>query len=661
MPSGAERGIVWHGGRAPDCQNPAMTRRPFCRPTIAPALFLSAALLQGCSILSPQKTDDAAGADPASPLAEAQAESRLAPGTFAFTVAVRSSDETVRDYLSTHLELQRYRRLDDLDLQELSRLMAAADGNARELLGTLGYFAPTLSLELVETPDRKEAPREVVVTVEPGQRTRIAGVKIDFAGDIAAAPEGSPAAAQRASVRNAWGLRSGQNFTQNAWSGAKTAGLRGITAQRYPTGRIAASKAEVDADRDTAQLSVIYDSGPTYRFGPLKVEGTERYSPETARRLARLPTGAEYSQQRLLDAQQRLASSGYFDSVFLTLDPNAPDPLAAPVTAQVREARLQKVVLGVGFSTDSGPRLTADHIHNQVPGIGWRAVSKVLVDQKTKVLGSELTSLPDEENWRWVVGGQLRRELTGSYEVNSGQLRGGRSKLGDRIDRNYFLQYDYATSQGVGAPPSASALSANWGWTGRYFDNVTAPTRGYGLATEVGVGHTLTNNRAPFLRNRTRVLGFVPLGDVAAPDGSAARASRLKLRGEVGAVVTRADADVPSTLLFLTGGDTTVRGYGYRRIGARIDNGQLYAGRYLAVASAEWLRPVVWKGEMTEFESAVFVDVGSVADRVADMQARVGVGAGVRWRSPVGPVAVDVAYGVQAKAVRLHLSLGFTF
>jgi translocation and assembly module TamA len=64
---------------------------------------------------------------------------------------------------------------------------------------------------------------------------------------------------------------------------------------------------------------------------------------------------------------------------------------------------------------------------------------------------------------------------------------------------------------------------------------------------------------------------------------------------------------------------------------------------------------------MTEFESAVFVDVGSVADRVADMQARVGVGAGVRWRSPVGPVAVDVAYGVQAKAVRLHLSLGFTF
>ena len=40
---------------------------------------------------------------------------------------------------------------------------------------------------------------------------------------------------------------------------------------------------------------------------------------------------------------------------------------------------------------------------------------------------------------------------------------------------------------------------------------------------------------------------------------------------------------------------------------------------------------------------------------------RVGLGAGVRWRSPVGPVQADLAYGVKTQEVRLHLRLGFSF
>jgi translocation and assembly module TamA len=50
-----------------------------------------------------------------------------------------------------------------------------------------------------------------------------------------------------------------------------------------------------------------------------------------------------------------------------------------------------------------------------------------------------------------------------------------------------------------------------------------------------------------------------------------------------------------------------------------------------------------------------------VADKPGDLQAKVGVGVGARWRSPVGPVQVDVAYGVDVKKFRLHLRLGFTF
>ena len=104
-----------------------------------------------------------------------------------------------------------------------------------------------------------------------------------------------------------------------------------------------------------------------------------------------------------------------------------------------------------------------------------------------------------------------------------------------------------------------------------------------------------------------------------------------------------------------------MRGYSLRSIGARTENDQLFGGRYLAVASAEWQRPIIVGGTVSDFESALFVDVGAVGDRVADLHARVGVGAGLRWRSPVGPLQADLAYGVQVKQLRLHLRLGFTF
>ncbi|WP_445206437.1 autotransporter assembly complex protein TamA [Acidovorax sp. sic0104] len=624
-------------------------------PALWPALLLVGVLgLQGCSMLRPgvdkDEGDNASGTSPV--IAESSSPS--------FAVEVRAPD-TVRGTLQRHLELQRFRNLPDVNASELQRLLGAADANARELLGALGYFAPTITVELTETPDSKAAPRTVVVTVQPGPQTHIASADIDFSGNPAADPEDAKATTrQQQRVQRNWSLSPGLAFTQSAWDSAKTDGLRQLQARRHPTARIANSRAEIDADKHEAKLSVTYDPGPAYRFGPLRVQGSERYDPDGARRLARLPTGAVYDEAELLDAQLRLASSGYYDAVFLTLDTEGTDPQAAPVVAQVREAPLQKLVFGPGFSTDSGARLSLEHIHNKLPGIGWRAVSKLSLDRETKLASTEWTALPDTNGWRWFAGGQVQREDTGDFETNSGRLRSGRSKSTKAIDRSYFLQYDYANSQGAGAPPSGTAVSVNYGWTGRYFNNMTAPTRGHGIAVELGLGTTLRPERDPFVRTLVRWQTFIPAGRVQ-DDAGQGRNARIAVRTEAGAVLARDGAQVPVTQLFLTGGDTTVRGYGYRSIGARTDNGQLYGGRYMAVGSVEWQRPIVYKGEMTDWESTVFVDAGAVADRAGDLDPRVGVGAGVRWRSPVGPLQADLAYGVKTKEVRVHLRLGFSF
>ncbi|WP_307597495.1 autotransporter assembly complex protein TamA [Variovorax boronicumulans] len=627
-------------------------------------LFCGVLLLQGCSLLP--KKESTEGKPVAGLVRSGDADSTAAKDSSkdekktdtrdAFTVDVRGP-EAVRDYLTLHLEIQRYRELDDLGATEISRLMVAAEANARELLGTLGYFTPTLTLELNETPESTKAPREIVITVAPGEPTKVSNVQISYAGAIA---DDAAAEAQRDSIRTGWALRAGLPFTQQAWDDAKTTALRSLTAKRFPTGNIEVSRAEVDADRSEARLSVTYQSGPAYKFGPLMLRGLQRYDPDGARRIARLPTGTDYDQQKLLDAQQRLASSGYYDSVFLTLDTESGNPLAAPVIAQLREAPLQKVVLGAGFTTDNGPRLSIDHIHNQIPLLGWRAVSRLSVDNDIQSLGTEWNAIPDDKGWRWFSGAELKREEAGSYIVDSGRLRGGRNKSSDHIDRSYFLQYDYAQNRGIDAPPSASAVTANWGWTGRYFDNNSAPTRGYALALELAAGYTLTGEQTPFTRTYVRGLGILPLG--SAEDTEArARRSRLQLRVEAGAVSAKDSAQIPSTLMFLTGGDTTVRGYSYKQIGTVRADGQTVAGRYLGVASVEWQRPFVYNNKLTEWESVVFVDAGAVADKPGELKPKVGVGVGARWRSPVGPVQADLAYGVDTKKFRLHFRLGFTF
>ncbi|WP_447612349.1 autotransporter assembly complex protein TamA [Comamonas sp. C24C] len=630
---------------------------PLKKPALRPALLLGAALLlSGCSLLSPKdKEAEAMGIDTSGPPA--------------FTLEV-DAPKQIRALLEQHLELKRFRHQPDLQRRELTRLLGATDANVRELIGTLGYFSPTVTVELTDTPD-EETPRKVVVKVDPGPPTIIEKSDVRFTGINANDELGT---SQRLQIEETWPLQAGEQFSQSAWSSAKSGGLKELQKRRYPLARIDTSLADVDADTNKAQVSVSYAPGPAYTFGPLQIDGAERYDPVRTARIARLPEGQEYDLQSMLDAQQRLVSSGYYDSVFLSLA-DSPQQTAteaerdeqrksqgaaitSPVIAKVREAKLQKWVFGVGLSTDTGPRLSIDHTYNKVPGLNWRAVSKLQLDRKNPLISTQLVGLPGEDLWRWFASGKLERAPAGDFYTNSAQMRFGRSKAEDRIERNMYLQYDYAKTQGAGAPPGASSLLANYGWTARYFDNNLLPTSGFGLALEAGAGTTLTPQRSPFGRLTGRWLSLIPLGE---RDEETRRRSRLQIKAGVGAVMAKKDVDLPTTIMFLTGGDNTVRGYGYQSIGARTDNGRVIAGRYLAMGSVEWQRPITIKGNTQDFEHAVFIDAGTVGDDINRLYTRVGFGTGIRWKSPVGPIQADLAWGAQEQQLRLHLRLGFTF
>jgi translocation and assembly module TamA len=81
----------------------------------------------------------------------------------------------------------------------------------------------------------------------------------------------------------------------------------------------------------------------------------------------------------------------------------------------------------------------------------------------------------------------------------------------------------------------------------------------------------------------------------------------------------------------------------------------------MVTGSVEWQRPITVRGNRSDWEQTVFVDAGSVADKPNQMTVHTGVGTGIRWASPVGPVQADIAYGLKTQQFRLHLRMGFTF
>ncbi len=566
--------------------------------------------------------------------------------TQAFGLEVRSSDKDIRDFLTQHLDLQRYRSLSDLDQAELSRLLRDADAQARELLGTQGYFQPTLHWKQDQNANAGNLGM-VRVDVDTGPSARISEVQWQWLGDVADNPE---AMAQRKAIEQQWTLSVGETFSQNAWSRAKNQALRQLLAERYPWGRILHSLALVDEPNNQVRLWVTLESGPAVRLGALQISGAEKYGALQVERLARLPVGQIYRQNDLLEAQQRLVSSGFFDSVFISLDAQG-NPAQAPVKVELKESLRQKWVLGLGVRSDSGARVSAEHTHHSVPGLHWRSVSKLSLDKDLQSLSLDLLAPPDPNLWRWNTSAKFDRETLFDVDLQSQRWRAGRTQLGERIDRSYFAQYDSARLQGD-LQIQRESISANYGWTWRNFDSLPFPNRGLGVGIELGSGVTLGDQREPYVRWVVKGLGFVPLGSGL---------GRMAVRAEIGSVVSRDTSNLPATQLFWAGGDNSVRGYAPNSIGVTDEDGFTIPGRYLAVGSLEWQHPIRSKGQATDWESAVFVDAGAVSDDTGQLKPQIGYGVGARWRSPVGPVRIDLAYGQALHKLRLHLSVGFTF
>lgn len=562
------------------------------------------------------------------------------------------------DLLTQHLELARFQReLADNDnlrisRNELRRLVISAPDEARSLLEAEGYFGAQITTRV----DDEVSDKPVVVTLKvvPGERTRISKVQMIYEGALDVALSEGDARAQSLVDRlaSAWGLPVGEVFRQSVWSSAKNGALAQLRAQGYPTASWSGTSVTVDATARTAKLFLVADSGPGFVFGDIRVEGLHRQPASAVLNLAPFKKGEPYEEKLVLDWQERIQKLNLFENVFVTtgFDPTQAD--ATPVVVQLREMPMQAATVGVGASSDTGPRVSGEHLHRNLWGQGWQAKTALQIGKRESRGQVDLTSHPWPGRVRGLVSGQASRLLDSDDAVTSSQrIRVGLLEEGEVHERTHYVAYQHArvTSRDKVVVANASAVSGTTQWIWRHVDNQILPTKGFTTLADLTLGQTYSalNETGSFVRAYGRVTAYQPL-----PANW-----HLTARAEAGQVTAGDAVSVPDTLLFRAGGDDSVRGYAYRSLGVTRD-GVITGGRALATGSVELAHPIIQR--MPSLLGAVFVDVGDAADRMGDLRPKVGYGVGVRWRSPVGMLRLDLARGTETGQFRVHFSVGIS-
>jgi translocation and assembly module TamA len=545
----------------------------------------------------------------------------------------------LRDPLRTGLDLYRWQGYETMTPELLARLMLEAQAEARDILAANGYFAPTVRATL----DTAGEPQVVRLAVEPGEPTRVTAIDIRFAGAIAGDPVQENAMLAR--LRADWLLPVGAVFTQVEWDQAKRHAVATVSERLYAGTRIAASEARIDPELRAATLAITIDSGPPLRFGALRITGVAHHQEARVTSLWTFAPGESYDREKLERFQRRLVATGYFASVQVDADPAAAEGGEVPVRVSLIEGPRRRLELTLGYSTDTQFRGSVDWRNNDVFASDWRL--RLNANLETVQQSAEIAlDLPERPSgWADTVGVRGKRTDIENLQTDEVAFGVRRTAVEERSRPAFGAAFIASRQQPSGFPAEdVYATYLDYVHTWRTTDNLLSPRRGAVTQVELGGGVPGISTRG-FGRVIGRAAWFHPFSPT----------DEVALRAEAGAVLASARDGIPESLLFRTGGATTVRGYNFESLG--VTQGEaVVGGRYLAIVSGEYTR-WIWEG----IGLAAFVDAGNASDDLSRFRFALGYGIGVRARSPIGPFRLDVAYGEEDRQVRLHFSVGLSF
>jgi translocation and assembly module TamA len=608
------------------------------------ALTLVSAALFATSVSAADPAPESAPGPAPAPEASTAPAGRVAPAEnnatkeLAYRVVI-VAPSSIKSAIERSVSLERWQNYADMTVELLDRLAREAKEEARNAAAAEGYFAAQVDYAV----DRDVKPPVVMLTVTPGEPSRIAKVDIDVTGPATTdAPLGTKAIA---TLTAEWSLPKGEIFQQSAWSAAKARALATLRASPYAAAKIERSEAYVDPDARTADLSIELASGPPFRFGAFDVTGLTKYPTSIVTNYSTMHPGDPYDQAALEQFIRRLNSTGYFASVQAAIDPASTHPEDATVQVAVVEAPTKTFEGGIGYSTDVRYTAKLNYRDVNIDGKGLQLLADGQLDGNIQSASLRLVQPANASGWigTWVVsaGGTDIEGL-----VTRTEFAGTRWYTLDERRQTALSATYYNDEQSPDNAPSSNshALYLEVEHYIREVDQLLSPTRGWMVSGQAGGGIPGASTRG-FGRAVGRFAAWYPID----------AKNQLYFRGDAGVVFASSRDGIPSPLLFRTGGDTTVRVYAFQSLGVQEGNA-IVGGRYYAVASAEATH---WIGEA--WGLAAFVDAGNAGDSLSGLSPVLGYGVGVRVRTPLGPFRLDLAYGQEVHQVRLHFSVGLSF
>lgn len=530
------------------------------------------------------------------------------------------------------------------DRLQLRRWIRDVRRRAPEIAAAEGWFDAKVEVEEDAEPIR--------VSVEPGTRTVVASVAIEFRGDVAG--EGAFREARRDALRASWALPEGQPFRTSAWEEAKTRLLEALTADDYAAGAVVSSEARVDAENARARLAVVLDSGPAFSLGEVEIAGLARYPRPVVERLVDVDPGEPYRSERLLELQRVLQSTPYFAGVTVEIERDPGKPQRVPVRVTVIERPVADVGLSAGYGTDTGARGEVSLRYRNALGLGYDMHSALQADTKRQI-GYADFYLPPGAIAAPFVGSFATKDSVGvlgehtyieGLDTQRVAVAGYRQFLKGPFEVRLGVSYQIEQARPDGSVESlkrALAPSATVTW--RFVDDVIDPKKGGVLQVQGAIGSKA------FLSDQDFVKAYAQYQHWFTPTPR----DQFIVRAELGRTFAPSREGVPEDFLYRAGGTRSVRGYKYQSLGVK-DGDATVGGRYLATGTVEYVRwfDPSWGG-------AAFVDVGDAADTRDTLGANYGYGVGARYRTPAGPLAFDVAYADRDRKVRVVFSVSVAF
>lgn len=532
-----------------------------------------------------------------------------------------------------HLSLSKLPGQDLLPEDQFDKVYALVHRETAKALEPFGFYNAVISADKA----REDGAWVVRLHIQAGQPVVVRSVAIEVAG----AGEDDPAIV---AAVNTFSLQQGEVFDHQRYEAAKDALIARALDNGYLKAVFRGNRVEVRRKEYSADIRLHFLTGQRYVYGPITFQA-DFIDHELLRKIAPFKEGDPFTPKSLNHFRQSLYNAGYFSTVELQYAVQKAMDAKVPITVLLTPNLAHKYGVGLGYGTDTGIRGTLEYNNRHINRWGHQ-LDLQWQPAEHKDSFSSVYTIP--------IGDPKRDRLSilGNYQTenfNSTETEGWTSIVSHDHFRDWgeystyveFLDERYTTGEDTGhATLIIPAVKGSLYWA----DDRIVTKRGLRLTASLLGSEESALGDTSFLQAAVRAKGIWSFGEQW----------RLIGRADWGTTVVDDIVELPPSLRYYAGGDQSVRGYGYRKIGPTNAEGQIIGGKNLFVYSLEIERTL-----FDEWSGAVFYDCGGVSDTFSQVTMKSGAGVGVRWNAPFGQVRLDLAKAIDdAGTWRIHFTIG---